>query len=99
MDKQSLTLPSHVATDESRNPVTSKHYGGEERAGHIGMNRDHEQWDSTPYQPDPPAIKETAQEEARLLRTAAIVTLAIAMVLGAAVAVGACWVIWRAWHL
>ena len=64
-----------------------------------GGNNSHESWDFTPYKPDPPAIKETAQEEAQLLRMASILTLAITWVLAAAVAVGACWVIWRAWHL
>jgi hypothetical protein len=62
-------------------------------------NSDHQDWDSTPYQPDPPVIKEVASEEARVLRIAGILNLVIFWVLAAALGAGAVWAILRANHL
>ena len=61
------------------------------------MSADFEKWDATPYQPDPPAIDEAEREDRS--SAAVVLSIALAWVLGAAVAVGACWVIWRALHL
>lgn len=59
------------------------------------MSRDFERWDNTP--PDPPAIVEAAHEESK--SGALVSAIALLWVLAAAMAVGACWVIWRAWSL
>lgn len=56
-------------------------------------NNSHEDWDATPYRPDPPAIDEVAAEEARTLRTATILNMVIFWFIAAALGAGLVWAV------
>jgi hypothetical protein len=60
------------------------------------VSGDFERWENTPYPPDPPAIDEVAEEEARALRIAHVLNLVIFWVVAAAFCAGAVWIILRA---
>lgn len=62
-------------------------------------NSDHESWEVTPYKPDPPAIDETAREEARAMKFAARLTEAVLWALTFGAVAGAVWAILRVKHL
>lgn len=57
------------------------------------MNRDHESWDATPYQPDPPAITEAEAAEQRALRVATILNTALFWAFAAALGAGLVWAV------